>query len=97
MKPVKGQVIACDFCHQGIFLQYTKTTEHDGGYTQVDHYEPEPEGWKSICFDRQWYKLCPNCYNMAADAINHIIQQVPKQENVNLYRMIFREDDESNE
>lgn len=64
MAEKKGKLLICDRCGQTVFLEYTKTTDHDGGWTTVDHYEAPPEGWE---YYTDFGRLCPSCNNTARD------------------------------
>ena len=59
MAEKKGKLVICDLCGYSEFVAHTKTTNHDGGYTQVDHYEALSEGWQ-YSSDLS-AKLCPTC------------------------------------
>ena len=54
-----GKLVICDLCGCSEFIAHTKTTDHDGGYTKVDHYETLSEGWQYS--HDLGVKLCPTC------------------------------------
>ena len=59
MAEKKGKLVICDLCGYSEFVAYTKTTQHDGGYTNIDNYEALSEGWQ-YSHDLS-VKLCPTC------------------------------------
>lgn len=59
MAEKKGKLVICDLCGYSEFVAFTKTTQHDGGYTSIDHYEALSEGWQYS--SDLAAKLCPTC------------------------------------
>lgn len=40
-----GKMIECDRCGKTHFLNYTGTKTFDVGYTKVDQFDKNPDGW----------------------------------------------------
>lgn len=54
-----GKLVICDLCGYSEFVAYTKTDQYDGGFTNIDRYEPLSEGWQYS--SDLGAKLCPSC------------------------------------
>ena len=59
MAEKKGKLVICDLCGYSEFVAHTSTSNHDGGFTQVEHYEALSDGWQYS--NDLGVKLCPNC------------------------------------
>ena len=57
-----GKILTCDRCGREVFLRFTKTERLDGGFTNIDHFEKAPEGWKlRESYEKNYFMLCPDC------------------------------------
>lgn len=53
-----GKMIECDRCGKTHFLYYTGTETFDGGYTKVDQFNKNPDGWE---YHSDTGLLCDEC------------------------------------
>lgn len=58
-----GEKIRCDRCGTECFLKLLGTQKLDGGYTTVNKFEDEPDGWgyAQDWNDKGYVDLCPDC------------------------------------
>lgn len=75
MSTVEGKLVTCNVCGKRKFLALVSTTEHDGGFTKVRHYESLPEGWNEVRVAGT-YDLCPECSKRLAEAISTTIDKI---------------------
>ena len=74
MSAVEGKLVTCDVCGEHVFLALVSTSEHDGGFTRVKHYETLPEGWNEVHVVGA-LDICPECSKRLAGAIKEVIDK----------------------
>lgn len=67
-----GKLLICDRCGKQVFLNYIRTEAFDGGYSKVDYFEKNPEGWKQ---DWGVGMLCPECRSEYESLIEKFMQE----------------------
>lgn len=58
MSERKGLLQTCDRCGANLFRALIGKNEFDGGYTVLEKYEPDPDGWN---YHTETGLLCPAC------------------------------------
>lgn len=67
-----GKLLSCDRCGKKVFLRYINTNTYDGGYSKVDNFEKQPEGWVV-----GWGvgMLCPECHAKYDDLVDTFMNE----------------------
>lgn len=73
----EGELLTCDRCGTSTFRKLVGSTELDGGFTHVNHFEDVPEGWTYASDLGKTMNFCPSCSLVYKKTLENFMNSVP--------------------